>query len=193
MGKIKSKDLLMLLLYVPGHTGKIAEPIVGRTLIQKTVFLFEKEVWPAFRKDAFIDERDLPTFEPHRFGPFSNSLSDDLDFLHNLGYVSIRATSEVPPEEDIGESEARDDESQIDYSPSVQSVENFAMEEFSLTELGRRFVETKLSERVTENQLKALSSLKTNCTSAQLRDVIGYVYRNYSDYASKSEIKGRFL
>ena len=44
------KDILLLLLYSPGKTGKFNEPIVGKTRLIKMLFLFKKEALSHFSR-----------------------------------------------------------------------------------------------------------------------------------------------
>lgn len=77
-------DILKMLLYAPGPTRVVNEPIVGRTRLQKEVFLAQK---------ALIDKkiRRLYPFMPYYYGPFSRQLYVDLSWLESQGVVEERS------------------------------------------------------------------------------------------------------
>ncbi|MFV2044596.1 MAG: hypothetical protein ACC700_15350 [Anaerolineales bacterium] len=81
MGIQNSVDLLLTLIYVPGPTGKQGEPIKGFTRLQKLFFL----LWKEAGFDRLVPE--LREFEAYNYGPFSNSLYDDIEFAKSLGPV----------------------------------------------------------------------------------------------------------
>ncbi|MGB9847248.1 MAG: hypothetical protein ACPLRH_07065, partial [Desulfotomaculales bacterium] len=90
---ITGKDLILLLLYVPGKTGEYAERIEGATRLQKMVYLYEKEVYPRVGWNRLAEE-DLPGFIPYDFGPFSREVFDDLEFLAGIGFVDVEPSGE---------------------------------------------------------------------------------------------------
>ncbi len=194
MAGITSKDLLMLLLYVPGATGKRGEPIYGRTLLQKIVFLFSQEVFPKFKKDAMMAEEDIPLFDPDRFGPFSKRVLDDIEFLVNLGFVERQTvSSEAATAEEASEYEAWSVDSRAAGYAEGAGFEEYRKESLALSELGCRFVEERLLKKVSDNQLRALEMLKRNCTRVSLQEVLHYVYSKYPNYTSRSEIRDKIL
>ena len=56
------KDLVMLLLYAKGHTGRVCEPIRGRTRLMKTVFLLKEELLPKMRLKQSLSRDAFPVF-----------------------------------------------------------------------------------------------------------------------------------
>jgi len=72
-----------MLLYAPGQTRKKNEPVVGRTRLQKELFLAQK---------ALIDKkiRRLYEFMPYYYGPFSRQLYVDLSWLQTEAVVEER-------------------------------------------------------------------------------------------------------
>lgn len=77
-------DILKMLLYAPGPTQVTNEPIVGRTRLQKEMFLAQK---------ALIDKKisRLYSFMPYYYGPFSRQLYVDLNWLESKGLVEERS------------------------------------------------------------------------------------------------------
>lgn len=192
MKKLKSKDLLLLLLYVPGPLGQYGEPIRGRTLLQKMVFLFEEEVYPRFKGDLPMSKEDLPQFEAYKYGPFSKSLFDDIDFLRTLGFIQASPNGEVTAE-DSTEYEKWEEEADLESEPDALQLDDDDQEEFRITGIGGRFVRERLLAVLSENQLTALSVLKSNCISSGLQKVLNYVYTRYPGFAAVSEIRDRVL
>lgn len=188
-GIARSADLLMLLLYAKGHNGQQAEPIQGKTRLMKMVFLFDKEIRPKFNLGGAIPDSAMPDFTPYDYGPFSAKVYEDLEFLVEMGFV------EVSP---VGDSEMLEEEvREYEYWQATTSYEeesegNF-QEQFQLTELGRQFVEERLLENFSEDQLKGLDEFKRRCTAAELRTLLRYVYSRYPKMTTGSKIRDRVL
>jgi len=184
--RIKGKDILLLLLYVPGREGRVCEPIPGRTMLQKMIFLFVKELLPKFRRDTPISDADMPQFEAWRFGPFSRDVFDDVEFMVNIGFITVSSQ--------LAASEPEETESDV-WQGTVGDLEEGqgSTEIFRLSDTGIRYVTERLLDVFSENQIQALSRLKSNCLSAGLKSVLRYVYRRYPEAAAKSEIAGKVL
>ena len=187
MGQIaNSKDLLMLLLYAKGKTGKVCEPIVGRTRLMKMVFLFDEEVRKKFDLDKVVPESVMPKFEAYDYGPFSAKVYDDLEFLVNIGFV------EVAPAED--NELLPDEEEEYGHWQALSGDEDRPYQErFLLTDLGRRYCEKRLKPQLTEQQWDILEKFKNRCTSVALHTLLKYVYARYPDKITKSKIRDQVL
>ncbi len=72
--------ILQLLLYARGIKNEEGEPIVGRTRLQKEVFLVQQEL---HRRGV----KSLYPFRPYKKGPLSYELYNDLDWLKYSGRV----------------------------------------------------------------------------------------------------------
>ena len=71
------EDLVLALAYAPGPKGKVAEPLRGKTVIQKLLFHMKKSVG-----------KGIPVEEmPHFYGPFDEVASSVFDGLENSGYL----------------------------------------------------------------------------------------------------------
>ncbi|KFI37033.1 hypothetical protein HX99_03730 [Peptococcaceae bacterium SCADC1_2_3] len=194
MSKLTCKDLLLLLLYVPGHTSNICEPIHGRTRLMKMVFLFEKELYHKFRYDQVIQESDLPDFKPHNFGPFSKEVFDNLEFLINLGFIESSNSNQEAHEDEAQEYYWwKDDAGIFEDLYEDPLFEKYNEESFALSPLGKRFVEENVIKELSENQLNALEMFKSNCTKVELSILLKYVYKKYHEYTSQSRIKQKVL
>lgn len=63
-------DLLLVLLYAPGRTGRLGEPIDGITRLQKLMFLLQNEKsLPRLLTDA-----KQYMYSPYKMGPYSADL-----------------------------------------------------------------------------------------------------------------------
>ncbi len=80
-------DVLLVLLYAPGISGKTSEPMCGITRLQKLLFLLWKE------GRFYEDIPDLYNFKAYDFGPCMDDLYDDLEFAEDIGLIAI---NEVP-------------------------------------------------------------------------------------------------
>lgn len=139
-----SKDLVMLLLYAPGPSGEICEPIQGQTRLMKMIFLFKNELFRRFNLGQVIDDSAFPNFEAYDFGPYSANVYSDLEFLVNLGFVEVIMEGEP----DILEEERQE----FDYWTAVVSSdddidEQYVGRRFALTSLGKKFVAKLVKEK----------------------------------------------
>jgi uncharacterized protein YwgA len=185
-----SKDILMILLYAKGSGGKLCEPIRGRTRLVKMVFLFKKEIWGKLKFDEIIPKDALPEFEAYDFGPFSSQVYSDLEFLVNLGFVKVQGIdgSEILTEEAL-EYSYWQVTSNADESEMTEEKE----QEFSLTNMGREFVEEKLKHQLSAEQWAYINEFKARCTSTPLRALLRYVYAKYPKTTTKSKIRDEIM
>lgn len=180
MQKITSnKDLIMVLLYAKGHKQQQCEPIRGRTRLMKMIFLFDKEIRKRFHKEIINDDA-LPKFVPYDFGPFSAEVYSDLEFLKDLGFISMKKTQDEVSEEAYIYA-LYDDVSTEDIGSNVE-------EEFLLTVLGKKFVEADKAGRLTKDQWNVIDEFKSRCTAASLKSLLKYVYTKYPEMAEESKI-----
>lgn len=189
MSKItSSKDLMMLLLYAKGHRKQLAEPVTGKTRLVKMIFLFRKEILQKFNRDRPLAKTALPEFHAYNFGPFSAQVYSDLELLVELGFVRAQPLKEDPTPEE---------EQEYQYWQATTSSETrdgpIREEAFSLTDLGRQFVEEELRPELTPNQMLLLNEFKARCTSATLRQLLTYVYTKYPDMTTHSIIRDEIL
>ena len=186
--KVETKDLIMLLLYAKGHTGKVREPIRGRTRLVKMIFLFKKELAKQFRKGLKISDSDLPKFGAHHFGPFSPVIYQDLEFLVDNGFARARPTGERPSADEAAEYQywQMSSAGEEDDAPLVE-------DEYSLTDLGASFVEDGEAGPLSKEQQDTLDKFKARCTGASLHQLLKYVYTKYPETTTKSKIVNDIL
>lgn len=185
MKKINNKkDILLLLLYSPGSTDKINEPIKGRTRLTKMVFLFKEESFSNFIKDIPIKLENFYNFFAWNYGPFSKEVYDDLNFFILNDFIKSELTSEETFPEAAEETQHYIDQYIYDNSDSYEYQE----EEFTLSQKGTSFT-SKLFEQLSNNQKDILRHFKANYVEMPLRALLRYVYKKYPNQTSKSTIK----
>ena len=188
--KWTSRDILLLLLYSPGPSGRFGEAIAGRTRLTKMLFLFNKEVYATFRFNKLFDVTSLPQFSAWKYGPFSRDMFVDLDFFLQIEFIESSLGSLTSASEDIAESAFWMQET--DEQEYVLDVP-YAEERFALTAKGLQFCEERLWPELSENQKGALFEFKRRYLGLPLQVLLKYVYENYPDMTTQSEIVGRVL
>lgn len=182
---LRSKDILLLLLYAPTEKAE-NKNITGRTRIIKLMFLFQKELFKKFKNDhTSLSE---VKFQAWHFGPWSKDIYDDIEFLKNIGFLSVKESGQ---EASYGEAEENDLWGN-DLEVFEDELEEFAQEEFSLQELGTNFTQTKW-EQLSDNQRSVLITFKERFNSVPLYALLEYVYTKYPESTEKSKIKDKVL
>lgn len=183
--ELTGKDVLLMLLYSPGITKQVNEPVIGKTRITKMIFIFEKELLKIFDN---VEGKSMPEFFSYNYGPFSKELYDDLKFFKTIGLVAEEETqSEL--------SDAEEDE--LNYWASEyedeKTEEQYYECKYYLTDNGIKYVEDKLLSKLTEPQKKLIEEFKQRINSLTLDMLLRYVYNKYEDYTDKSKIRKRYL
>jgi uncharacterized protein len=184
------RDILLLLLYSPGKTAQVNEPIVGRTRLVKLLFLFKKEALPHFQRGTDINEENFYQFFAWNFGPFSTQVYDDITFFVLRGFIESSAVEEEP----LPESAAEWDEWQS-QSGTKQTPDEFTAyeeEKFLLTDRGLKFTRA-MYDVLSPSQRQLLQEFKARLGQAPLRAILKYVYTTYPETTDKSQIKGEVL
>ena len=192
--KIKAKDILLLLLYLPGKNPEINEPIVGRTRITKMMFLFEKELLKNFNN---ISLDSLPEFFAYNYGPFSKELLDDIRFFQAINFIKEDVISDgASSEEEVGEY-VYDIYEDLDLSNEIviEDVGYPGETQFYLTDKGIKFVEDKLlsNDQFTDDQLQILKMFKKKINTQSLNQILTYVYKKYEEMTTNSYIRDKIL
>jgi hypothetical protein len=189
---LNGKDVLLLLLYAPSVRGE-PQGVKGRTRLTKMMFLFEKEVYDAFRFDCEILREKLPTFYAWNYGPFSRDVYADIDFFVHVGFVQTTQCSDEQPLREEAE-EYQLWQSDLDPPDSTMAVTEYAEELIALTDMGRHYVKQKeLWTRLSENQKAALVEFKRRFTEAPLFAILRYVYERYPRMTAKSAIREKVM
>jgi len=184
------KDFLLLLLYSPGKRGERNEPISGRTRLVKMLFVFRQEALPLFKKNTKVDERNFYQFFPWNFGPFSSDVYDDINFFLLRGFIKAKGSDEELLHEAAEELSRW--ASEFDTASSESEIEEFEEEVFSLTEKGAAFAEALYAD-LSDSQKSLLKEFKSKFSNTPLRAILRYVYSQYPDSTSKSQIKDKVL
>jgi hypothetical protein len=199
--RLKGKDILLLLLYAKGKTGKLCEPIAGTTRLTKTMFLFEEEVKSYFDNH---DLENLPEFIPWNYGPWSKDLLDYVEFFEGIRFIDVTL---YRPAEDISVAEVKepelwaeemvvDDKETEDAIRAEANKDMFEQKQYALTETGKKYVETKLIPNLSPEQIEILDRFKKRISSISLYALLRYVYSNYNkseaNWIKNSVIKDRF-
>lgn len=184
------KDILLLLLYSPGCTDQINEPVIGKTRLVKMLFLFHKECIKYFRKGTRITEEDFYKFFPWNFGPFSTQVYDDIMFFTLREFIT-----EDPAEEEVIPEAASEwwewmRMSSTDADEGV--LTDYDEHSFRLSEKGVAFTR-ELYDSLTRAQMETLKVFKAKLNSAPLKAILQYVYTEYPDFTARSKIKEDIL
>jgi len=193
---LTGKDILLLLLYLPGKTGKNNEPISGRTRLTKMIYIFEKEI-----KDSFdnLDKSSMPEFFAYNYGPFSRELFDDLQFFINIGFikeaeVDIELDNTKLNEEDYYEYKYNISEEVGFGEIDEETVEKEAsLYSYNLKEKGSKYVKDNIINNITDEQRDKLIRFKKKVNSLSLDSLISYVYNKYPEDTEKSKIRNNYV
>src|SRR6266704_668670 len=135
--KLKSPDLLLLLLYSKGVGEEYNEPIIGRTRLTKMIFVFEKECLKNFQKDTnIIDEAKLPEFFAWKFGPMSKDILMDLELFIKIKFIEAKENKNSLAFEEAEEYASFIAETTLEVSEEQEYVEL----SYSLTDMGKKYV-----------------------------------------------------
>ena len=184
------KDVLLLLLYSPGRTDSTNEPIDGRTRLTKMLFLFKQEALKHFRQGTQITEENFYEFFPWNFGPFSRDVYDDLTFFELRGFIARDESTEDTLPEAAAEWDRWLDLSRSDSSDD--SYSEYDEQAFKLTPRGEKFA-SSLYESLSHDQRTLLKGFKSKLVTTPLKAMLQYVYSNYPEQTTKSQIKDKIL
>lgn len=181
------RDILLLLLYSPGKDDEPNRPIVGRTRLVKMLYLFKEEALNHFRRGTDITEENFYEFFAWNFGPFSSQVYDDLNFFELRGFIDRQdADSETIPES-AAEWEMWLSGSLPDSSGDAYSEYN--EEQFTLTDIGRKFVDENLYNALTGSQKRLLKTFRAKLETKPLKAILSYVYETYPSLTVNSTIQ----
>lgn len=170
-------DLLILLLYAPGKSGRIAEPVAGTTRLQKLFFLLREGEGPS---DLVKEAQDL-LFEAHKMGPYSMQLRNVVADLQAAGIIEVDhldyiLPDDVPDDDDGGEG-------RLDRTRKVTSSR------YRLSDDLGRMVGAGLWAGLDESVGHALSEFKDFFNSISLRQLLIFTYEKFPKYTTRSTIK----
>jgi len=175
-------DVLLVLLYCEGPTGKMGEMIEGITRLDKIMFLLsESEEFSSIIEQGY-------NFEADNFGPFAPELFDDIEALKQEKIINVITRS--VPRRNI---EVADELSVIDpLEDDNPSDTDFSVDKYQLTSEGFE-VSKLIYNGLTEKQKNKLIQIKKRWQNRDLSDLLHYVYTKYPKTTEKSKIKRRIL
>lgn len=190
--ELNGKDLLLSFLYSPGMGTVKNEKIVGRTKIQKMMFLFEKQIYQDFFSENL--QISLPEFSPYYFGPFSRELYEDLSFFISIGMIKTESTTIPLAPVDVVENYDMDfgnaDESlSFDNQGEINDYEK----EYFLSDIGIKYVEDNIWANFSPIQQEKLRDFKKKINQISLDALLNYVYNKYPEETTKSIIAKKYL
>ncbi len=190
--KLTGKHILLLLLYSPGIENNINEPIKGRTRLIKMMFLFNEEIKKSFLSDSKIEIEKYQAFYPWDYGPFSKEIYDDIEFFINNRFIKSAFSPDSMMDFEVDELENWANSVYLETDKNtLLSDQN--EEEFLLTDRGIKFVEEKIKNILSTNQIDILRKFKKNISETSLFAILRYIYMKYPDYTTKSKIKNNVL
>lgn len=178
LSSAEKTDLILVLLYSKGQSGKTNEPIVGITRLMKLLFLLNKE-----------QDFTQFNFEPYKMGPYSSDVYPELDFLQNFPspeqpFVVSKNVNEnqtaITPEN------LRIIEEMSEQDDAVTADE--INKPFALSDLGAK-VAAELWNGLSNDNRNKIERIKSQFGSLTLKDLLRYVYKTYPDMTVNSEIK----
>lgn len=187
------------MLYAPGKTKSFCEPILGTTRLTKAFFLFEEELKEKFTKDTI---EDLPEFIAWNYGPWSRQLIDDIEFFDDIKFIQVDMVSTSDDVSVVEPSEYKKLAADLQMDDSENLFEDetediYSQKKYSLTPLGRKYVEEKIWSFFSDSQQKVMTDFKTKINSISLFTLVSYVYKNYSkaenDWTRNSLIRDKVL
>ncbi len=165
MMRLSKPELIAILLYLPGKTGNIGEPIVGRTRLMKIVFLLLKEAGLESKKEK------PSSFRPYKFGPFDPEVFDTIEALKELGVIEEDAKSSLKSEDDML--------AEFDEPYDADTI-------YKLTPNGIAKVE-RIVKEMPADLIKKIANYKSIYGGKPLVEILHYVYAKYPKYAVLSE------
>lgn len=146
-----------------------AGDVEGITRVQKLLFLLEEEseLGEEYNSISF-------DFDSYKYGPFSEQVYDEVELLLNMNAI-----------------EAVESDKDFDWVREENDNE-FAGKKFKLTEKGQKMCR-ELSEIAGKENSQDLEALMNEYNTLSLKELLGYVYEQYPEYTTESEIKAEIL
>ncbi len=172
MKSISGMKAILVLLYSKGISGRLHEEIVGRTKLEKLLFLLGREGLPLADYE----------FEACDFGPCSDRMYDDIEVLEGYGWIGSK------PWEYENVIEALDFEDHREKEEESIKVEIFFLTEDKGIEKGK-----KAFLSLSSQHQEIVTRVKKEFNSKSLMEILRYVYEKYPEFAEKSRIRSKVL
>jgi len=151
------------------------------------VVAFEEELFEDFKKDNdILKKEDLPEFFAWNFWPMSTTVLEDLEFFRKIHFIESKNINSLDSEEPE-EMSAIFEDVRLGDGNDVEYIE----EEYSLSDIGKKYIEEKIINLLSDNQKNLLRKLKKQFNSASLDVILRYIYNNekYAKYIQKDKSK----
>lgn len=194
MAYITRRDLVLLLLGVSPVVGQEAQGLSGITRLQKLLYLLEQQ-------HAIKPQGDGFEFAAYKVGPYSARIYDDLEFLENLGLIKSEVAGEVT-EEAASEIDLLDfdelmgdsaDNSAGAPADGFGAADAYEERRFHLTQEGFQRVNKLIQDGGYEPIVDGIRKIKSKFGTYSLSDLLYYIYTNYPEMTTESEIKDKVL
>jgi predicted DNA binding CopG/RHH family protein/DNA-binding PadR family transcriptional regulator len=176
------KQVLLVLLGSSGSTRQDNEPLVGRTRLQKLLFLAAQH----------LKGQSLARFEAYDYGPYDEGIEPDVEFLAGEGLVERSgAAAELPRGGSIDDLGAEI----LAWVKSRPQEHDPEKESYRLTQKGmdwvRRFFDSPVfgSSEAKESLALECRALKERYGRVSLRKLVDYVYTEYPEFTKRSKIR----
>lgn len=188
--KLTKEDLLLVFLYAKGVSDSTNEPISGRTRLVKLIYIFKEDYIKQFNKDNFVmAEEDLPDFFAWKYGPMSKDVLQDVEFFRRIKFLKTEEVKNALAFEEADELNSLTEEYSLDDNTELEYVH----EKYSLTDIGKKYVEEKLKSILNDEQWKLIAELKKRFNESSLRKILQYVYSKHPESTDKSIIKDAIM
>lgn len=176
------KHVLLVMLGSPGATHVDNEPLIGRTRLQKLLFLAAQH----------LKGESLARFEAYDYGPFDEGIEPDLDFLAGEGLVDRSGSTSEWRRQDPDKELGADILDWVRSRPERHQPEG---ESYRLTQRGmewvRRFFESPAfgTTEAKERLARECQALKQKYGKVPLSDLVDFVYTEYPEFTKGSKIR----
>lgn len=174
-------DILLAILYTPGLTGKVGEPIKGFTKLEKMMFLISKET----RLKEIIG-KDYK-FEAYDYGPCAHEIYDDVEMLKDATIIKTTFSKSEDPTESVDLLECTMEAGEEEVSETLNETDTFR-----LTKDGEK-IGRIIYDALDPEDREKLTLIKTLFNSKSAKEIVKYVYTKYPETTRRSRIKEEIL
>lgn len=181
----RMKEVILLLLGAPGASGRENEAIVGRTRLQKLLFLTAQHLQPHI----------AARFEAYDYGPFEESVAPDIEFLADEGLVQMPGHGATGTSAAAGDAEyGKGLLAWVHARHGPEPDQERPTERYRLTQQGMDWVRRFVASGGAGNPeaLMALqqqvAALKQQYGKTPLSELVELVYAEYPEFTEHSKI-----
>lgn len=178
------KHVLLVMLGSPGATHVDNEPLIGRTRLQKLLFLAAQH----------LKGESLARFEAYDYGPWDEGIEPDLEFLAGEGLVERSGSADEWRRTDVDKELGAEI---LDWVRTRSERPQTEEESYRLTQKGlewvRRFFESPAfgTTEAKERLARECQGLKEKYGRVPLSDLVDYVYTQHADFTKGSKIRNQ--